>query len=473
VPDIALEKKLTLLVKACYHNKAVARISLKVGPESFSAYGANFPQVFMYSHLQSYFQAYGDLPMWEWTSLRLGEMFSQVVGSPLESSAQELGMALVSPFSGAINIKFFSEMIADIYRKVIGNHILATAANEAIASGNYNVLRTQLAQVSSQATGVRESHSPLSKKRAVKLDVMSSGIRFIDSIFGGGIRRHNSYGILAPTGGGKTTFAGQLAILYGLQGIKVSLIFTEQSVEEPELIDRFWALITGHKSDDFAAYDDEDDFPSNLVTPEHWKIREVIDKHVKLYDFAKQPGDLEEIRSLASGSDGFKPDIVILDWAGKLAVQLIECGHKVADNETNALKYIASGMNEIAIGENVASVVFHQLRSDCKNPMSKYDHTDANGCKQFCHTLGYGVVIHPRDSNDITLIRTSKGRWCSRSDHLAKLRGAHSEFVEVTGYSKGRGRWEKDSSVGKMPDAPKASVNTGSNTQYLRGMQQQ
>lgn len=469
MPDKDTYSNLSLLIKACYWNTAVASASRRLSAECLRMYGATYVQAHLYGVFESYWQKYDRLPMMDWFISQAHSFHERLSTPEYDQHRQELealASAIVNGFTSEVNVKFFGDLISHIYKTTIGNMAIQNAASEAVNTGQYNVLAEQVGQVLINATSARESYSLFKKSKAKKLDVIPTGVPFMDRMLGGGLHRSNSYGILAPTGGGKTTLAGQIAVLAGLQGAKVALILTEQSVDEPELIDRFWALITGQKSDVFAPCDTEDDFPPHLMTEEVLRAKDVVDANVRAYDFARIQGDLDEIRGIAGGIDGFKPDIVILDWAGKLATQMVEQGHNCADNEVNALKYIASGMNNIANTQNVAAIVFHQLRSDCDRPMTRYTHVDANGCKQFCHTLSYGIVLHPRDDNDILLVATTKGRWIGRSEQLVELRGAYAKFVEVNGYMKGNKRWEKESDVSKMPDDPAANKSPIAKTYY-------
>lgn len=461
----AQHNEVALLVKGCYCLKLVAaQAAQQLTVEALNAYGASYVQCYLFGMFLRHWEVYQEVPMPDlfiaWAK-SLHEMLADPQYTPTREELETISHSIISGFKeGEYSTSYFFKVISKIYKQTIGNQSISIAATEAIATGDYDVLAEEVKRVRLHSTASRKSFSPFAKSSAKRLDVIPTGVVFLDNLVGGGFRRNDSYGFLAPTGGGKTTLAGQMSVLAGLQGVKVALILTEQSVDEPALIDRFWALVTGHKSDAFAQYDSEEDFPAHLVSEHHRQSRVALEKNVKLFDFTKEPGDLNDIRAIAAGAvDDFKPDIVILDWAGKLATQMIEQGLKVADNETNALKYIASGMNDIAKQENVATIVFHQLRSDCMSPTVEYDHTDANNCKQFCHTLSYGVVIHPRDDNDILQIRTTKGRWSGRDSVVVKLRGAHADFQEVTGYMRGRGRWEKTADAGKMP-TEKPKVNS-------------
>ena len=64
------------------------------------------------------------------------------------------------------------------------------------------------------------------------VDLIPSGLRACDLSLGGGFGRGEFSLIIAPSGGGKTTFATQLAGSFGLQGQKVLFITTEQPPSE-------------------------------------------------------------------------------------------------------------------------------------------------------------------------------------------------------------------------------------------------
>lgn len=453
----------SLLIKACYYSPAVMSVASRISPENLMQFGATYVQSMLFAAVLKHWQTYNTVPMYDQIKTELVTLFQSIqyqfgqAAAPHLEELKSLAADIVQPLQGQPQVRVFSDLVGQIYRKTVGDQLLTQAASEAVMSGNYAGMVQRVNSLSVAAGSTRgKVDNFMSKKLARPSRVIRSGIDFIDSMLGGGFRAGNGYGVLAPTGGGKTTFAGQIACSMALQGSNVALVFTEQSMDEPELKDRFWALATGKPSKLFEPFDDEDQFPPDLVNDGHRLVAKTFEDHIQVYDFSKQPGNMSEIRAIAAGASDKKPDIILIDWAGQFAKQLIQARDPLADTETNALKHIADECAVISREYQIPVVVFHQLRPDCQNPTASYSHTDANMCKQFFFNLSYALVIHPRDNNDVLVIRTTKGRWIHRGEHMAVLRGELARFEGLTGYQKGRGSWVKQDDLQKVPSEKKA-----------------
>lgn len=455
---------LSLLIRACYQNKVVMTAASKLDATNLQQYGCTYVQAAVFAIALRYWEGYKtlvgrDAGVMEFTAFhsQLSTQFGPQAEA-YQSELSHLASFVLAPLDAGFEPRPLVDMITRIYRQTVGNHIVQQATNEALMSGNYGELIRQTSAVNIAAGSVREPVDILSKRNARPAKIVPSGIEFFDAMLGGGFRAGNGYGVFAPSGGGKTTLAAQIATTMAAQGRKVALICTEQSADEPEFIDRFWSLVTRRPTTDFEGHDDDTKFPLELVSDKDRQIGEIVRQNVMFYDFSKHPGDMDEVRSIAAGMSGAPPDIILIDWAGSFAKQLIMAKHPLADNETNALKHIADECALISRENAIPVVVFHQLRPDCNNPMQQYDHTDSNMCKQFVFNLSYALVLHPRDENDVLVIRTTKGRWIARSEQMVVLRGALSRFEGVSGYRKGKGRWVKEEDMQKMPTERKGGV---------------
>ena len=448
---------LSFMLRACYQHKMVMTMAAKLDATNLQQYGCTYIQSAVFAIALRYWESYktlvgSDAAIMEFTALhtQLVQQFGEMAPQH-QAELGHLGAFVLKPLDPGFEIRPVTDMITAIYRQTVANQVIQQATNEALLSGNYGELIRQTSAMNVASGSVREPVDILSKRNARPAQVIPSGIEFFDAMLGGGFRAGNAYGVLAPSGGGKTTLAAQVSTSMAAQGRTVALVCTEQSADEPEFIDRFWSLVTRRPTTDFDGHDDDTKFPIELVNDNDRAVGEIVRKNILFYDFSKQPGDMDEIRAIAAGISGRKPDIILIDWAGSFAKQLILAKHPLADNETNALKHIADECALVSREFGIPVVVFHQLRPDCNNPMQKYEHTDANMCKQFFFNLSYGIVIHPRDENDVLVIRTTKGRWLGRSDQMAVLRGALSRFEGVSGYRRGKGKWVKDTDVQKMP----------------------
>jgi hypothetical protein len=468
---------INLLLKSCLHSTVVMSSAVKVSAENLRAYGATFIQASIYAILHRHWTAYKTQPsidhlIAEMTALfqSLPQMYGQA-GEALQQELSAIGTDIVQPLASEVQPRPLVDLINQIYREIVGNAVVAQAAQEAALSGDYTQLVQQVNRVNANLGNAREPSDVLSKRNARPSKMLASGLDFLDRLLGGGFRIGNGYGVLAPSGGGKTTLAAQIAVSMAIQGFRPGLFFTEQTFDESELIDKFWALVANKPTSAFEPFTDESSFPPELVGETERTIAHTVRKNILAYDFSKRPGDMSEVRAIASGMSGPKPDILLIDWAGAFARKLMESKSVFADNETNALKYISDECAAVSREFAIPVVVFHQLNPDCKNPTMDYDHTNANMCRQFHFNLSYMLVVHPRDDNDVLVIKTTKGRWLGRSEQMVVLKGAYSRFESVNGYRKGRGKWIREGDEHKMP-SDKVSRTTGDNrdvANWLKG----
>lgn len=449
--------RLALLIRACYHNTAVLSSASKVSAENLQSFGSTYVQALVFAVVLRYWESYKKPPGQDMAIMEfrgLYDQLSQQFGEgarPYHDELSHFAAFVLQPLDHDFHVRPLSDLVSAIYRQTVGNQLVQQAASEAVMSGNYGDLIRQTTAVNVASGSVREPVDILSKRNARPAQIVPTGVEFMDAMLGGGLRAGNAYGVFAPTGGGKTTLAAQLSTAMATQGRTVGLICTEQSADEPEFIDRFWSLVTRKPTTSFDGHDDETKFPLELVSERDRAIGEIVRQNILFYDFSKQPGNMDEVRAIAAGVSGRKPDVLFVDWAGSFAKQLILAKNPLADTETNALKHIADECAAVSREFAIPVVLFHQLRPDCSNPMAQYDHTDANMCKQICFNLSYGMVIHPRDDNNVLVIRNTKGRWLGRSDQMVVLRGELSRFEGVSGYRRGKGKWVKEEDLQKMP----------------------
>jgi hypothetical protein len=292
---------------------------------------------------------------------------------------------------------------------------------------------------------------PYSFKKDKRPPSFSSGLAWFDGLIGGGFIHGEAYSLIAPTGGGKSTIVGQLACALAIQGRKVLVWMTEQGFDEHRVKAKYWSVISGVPYETFLEYESPSDIPDDVVSPETKEIVKKTAGSIICLD-KRHITTMAQLRSIIASQ---KPDVVFIDWAGTLADILMQAkDNSFRGDRPLCLRAIANETNTIAKDFKVAAVVLHQLGTHIKNPFHAATHLDSFECKSFSHSISFGLVLWPRDANNITKIACTKSRYGDiHAQVIVRLDGANAKFEHMTGYKKGRGKWVPEGApeLGELP----------------------
>jgi RecA/RadA recombinase len=317
----------------------------------------------------------------------------------------------------------------------------------------------ELGRLKARETPTRQASNPLCYADAFEGEEMSSGIPWFDALFGGpkGFLRGSGYTCIATTGGGKTTLAHQLGFSMARLGRRVLCFTTEQTFKERRLVDKLWSTATGLPLAKFAALTGTEGPPPELVSPElKARVAEMMSR-MHFYDFATSAGSLEEIDNLA---ETHKPDIIILDWAGTLANQLME--DQKYDKLEMALQAVADYMRNAATRHGCATFTLHQIAGALgTNPFMRLDHTNAADCRKFSINMGFALVMTPPDKNKVFEVKVTKSRYGVGQSQYVKIDPTVSRLVPIEGQvRKGKGGMWQTGEEGTIPSQTKPKMRS-------------
>ena len=150
-----------------------------------------------------------------------------------------------------------------------------------------------------------------------------TGLTFLDLQFGGGTMDTECYGVLGPTGGGKTVLSVQLACGIAARKQHVEYFTYEQPAEEmrPRILSCA-AKISSERLKD----DQKDDFTLERLREAQKTHRE----YFHLHDRASEGDNVAEIGMMIQQSidAGRKPRIVIIDWVWPLILRMAAASGK-------------------------------------------------------------------------------------------------------------------------------------------------
>lgn len=311
---------------------------------------------------------------------------------------------------------------------------------------------TKLTASKSMDTGASESYIlPLEHLEELMVDSKAwpTGVGWFDEVSEGGMRASLLWGFLAPSGGGKTTFAMQI----GMNWIKQSdqhhvAIFSYEQPPEGDIMARILCQATGESVNVFR---DKrlDQLDPDLKTRVVERTKNIT-KRFHFFDFSK-PGtgfrgllDIEEGLRHAGllktrgevDSETTPPVIVFLDWLipflqrkmsleGKTAI-----GGDLRGTGTQIMDEIKAFKNKY----NVTIVINHQLKVAAAkaSAVRKPDLSDSAEWGGFCWMLDNCWGVGSRTDANITILASTKARANATTEKYLKLDGEYCRFVDVS-----------------------------------------
>lgn len=281
-----------------------------------------------------------------------------------------------------------------------------------------------------------------------------TGVIILDELSEGGHSKGELAGILAPTGGGKTTLAAGILIEQAIRQNHVALFTYEQGIKG-DLSERLYCLMFGDRPIDFFRYH----------KPNEWsdKDKEIyrdragrIGRFVHVIDYADKkdqgyngPSDIRNtLLKLAEQNN--VPRYVVIDWLWPMIMRYC-AGHNISAKEDTYRTIATSFMNElgqIAKEFGITIVIFHQLSTEVSRASANYKPkvTDAMGFKSFSYLQDACYLIGNRDKEtNIAWALTDKSRRGTCKEMLVRLNGAYCRFEKATGIIQdSRGRFVKE-----------------------------
>lgn len=470
-------------IMACMFNldHIMAYASTRLRPEHITTdlVGGTAAHRFVYAEMVGHWERFDERPGSEAlvALLKASLIHTKTSGfTPVGDLAEQVFRVyyqISSSFDVNQSVKLAIENINRYYEHLVSRPQIQASLAEAMDGEKIDAgsLTNSILSATSLLGGARQPSPVFSFEAVSDPSVIPAGISWVNKLLAGGYRRGQGYGLVVPTGGGKTTFAGQQAFAVANQGIPAAVVYTEQTMKEPEMVARFWTLVTGKPYDEYLKRLRSGDIPTrDELTETEKSTFDTVSNSMQIYDFSIQRGSISELRSIAMGHMGQrKPEILIVDWAEQFAKNLLATDPNLRnENRTTAIQYVADECALIAREAEIPVLVFQMMGGSAGNsPMKRYTHKDASYCKNFCDNLAYGIVIPPRDDNDITRFEVTKGRYITGNSQIVKLEGALGRFVEMKNYKQGRYKYEREGRrEDEMPDVRRSKQQGGFSMEF-------
>lgn len=444
------------LLQGCYHSSVVMESSLRItATDLFTVMHLSHAQVLLFEAMCGHYRLYKATVSVAALAASVAELIERLHGYTPElrvGIAEEIkdivGRFSALPFKPD-DVKPLLALVQYVYETAYTKPALAKVLQDGLQTGDLRQVKKAIDGLGG-AGGTQKVRASLSDKKNAMSSGMpiSSGLAWLDELLCGGFSPGDSYGVIGPTGGGKSTLCAESTCAMSAQGRKILSIMTEQRFDEAKMVDRYWALVTGKSCNEFRKHNDQDLFPPELVTPQDRVNMARLESSVYAYD-RREVQCLEDLELLVAQH---RPDIFFVDWAGTLAdVLMAQRGNQWNSDRPMCLRAIANFVDMLAKKYATAGVVFQQLAPGRGlNPLGKYTHADSFECKSFCQSLGFGLVLSPKDENNVMRVACTKCRWGNTGEKIVLLDGEHSVMRPLDGYRRGKSKWVK-SDMALMP----------------------
>jgi hypothetical protein len=269
-----------------------------------------------------------------------------------------------------------------------------------------------------------------------------TGIIFLDRMLGGGTRCGESYGFLAPSGGGKTTLLNQIGTEVARRGHPFVIFHYEQQLrgkaDNPR--NEFWvgpyayALgLTKKRIEEIHSLTDLHDDEREVYET----VSKELGDYLYFFDFSGSlntagSGGTEEIDAYLTDfkSKGIQIAGFGVDWFWLLMMRSLSLNTDERENaERRYAQSLVKKLKELADKHNCWVWINHQLAAakgtNCRQPVKW---TDAAEFKSFAWTLDCCFGLSGLDENGVALLEMSKGRNLQVCKTSVKLDGAGARF---------------------------------------------
>lgn len=260
-----------------------------------------------------------------------------------------------------------------------------------------------------------------------------TGVPFIDTILDGGLQLGESAGILAPSGGGKTTLGMQIAHGQVIRNEHVAYFSTEQKLKG-DLSTRTCVVATTRPRSDFNKPYRELPFE---VQEALCKVAPLWQRYFHFYDISDPITPIRSIQDVFRPvskliDEGKPPKIIILDWWGRLRDHMVI--HADIANETALRRSSRDWLHTVkqeAERLGVSAILLHQLSGEQAEKSSNHKPSthSAQEDKNFNNMFDWAFALGKLDGKNEAFFIADKARAAARTNVKVRLDGAHCRFT--------------------------------------------
>lgn len=267
-----------------------------------------------------------------------------------------------------------------------------------------------------------------------------TGVTFLDVLMNGGPRKGELYGFLAPSGGGKTTLANQIAINYAMSGKHV-MVFTYEQPPDAEYMIPIYACAAQadrNKFERIVNFNGDMSFLDEKERERFERMGKIIGENLHYRDMtAGSRYGADEIKALVEQEQQeakVKVDAIIVDWFWPMVTRSydrLELGRGKKKEVRGYAQDQIDRLKVICVELGVWGWLTHQLKPDAAKKNKIMDFEDAAELKSFAWYMNGCFCLSKMDDECLAPLKFSKAR-SHKSDHtIIKLLGNIATFVDA------------------------------------------
>jgi len=348
------------------------------------------------------------------------------------------------------------------------------------------VFRRDIIHLAQQAQGrdtslqdIIQKHQQLSVNQTVPLDPFDltdkptlskrnpTGATYFDLILGGGTIPSEVYGILGPSGGGKTLMAIDIGCSMAERGRRVEYFTYEQPPKEvrPRLFSR-----AGEINIDDMKNREWDELPE-AVREKISTSAEKLKGNFIMHDRSASGNSLADVINVIreSTADGHKPDLVVIDWLWPLVLRIASSqatGGKRNVNERTVLQKITDDIKSVASEYGTCILVLNQLSIEMakRRASKKPQWFNSAEAGSFAWLMHYCIAIGTQDEQGFCWLVGSKARANAKTSFVVQCLGNYNRFRLPTNsmiYDDKRKEFVDSENLNRMPGRERRSADEG------------
>lgn len=432
------------LTHCCRDPILLKEAAAEVDPEHLRRFGASPASAIIWWVIRQFYNNYGHAPD---VAALIAEFKAYIVAYARDAQQQASAGQIFAQFMayghkvGTESQELAYGLLRKIVRELKIEPEIEREVHDGLASKNYHQLGERITQLSRRHDGISR---PLSRMGATQFSGeegqrLPTYISWFDSrVSSPGPVRGGCMGIIAPTGGGKTSLGIQLAVEQSLSQQYSALILVEEWSRSVQR--RILACATNIPTNKIEqAGDDLEKVIHDMRLDRELILakREAVDNYMHVLDMTSE-GDCQTVRNeLQLFKQQQKlPNYLYLDWAGELADRVMALMPEYRDNKRGAISYICDETAKWAKEFDIFTAVSQQMDAETaqKGPFAKSNEYCAMDCRAFAVRQKYCMVLNPKDENTgIQIARVAKARDDAKPRPFAlRLAGDVSRFQDAS-----------------------------------------
>jgi RecA/RadA recombinase len=258
-----------------------------------------------------------------------------------------------------------------------------------------------------------------------------TGATYFDLVTGGGTTPTECYGILGPSGGGKTLMAIDIGCSMAERGQRVEYFLYEQPAQEVR--PRLFSRAGGISTDDMRnrAWDELSEDVRDRIA----RASEQLKGKFILHDRSAEGDSVSDVANAIRESiaEGKKPDLVVIDWLWPLVTRA--AGSAVAGGRKNVserivMQGILDEFKAMASTYKVCILILHQLSTEIakKRASRKPQWFNSAEAGSFAWLLHHCIAIGTQDDHGYCWLVGSKARTNAKMSLIVQCLGQLNKF---------------------------------------------